>query len=85
MSRTYIERVPERIGDLGSLHGLMITCRGCTRGIARERELLVKEWGERGRVADIVKRFVCSNCKAKGRRPGVGVFVVRMKVDAHRE
>lgn len=80
MSRTYVEKVPERLGELGSLHALMITCKGCTRGVARERADLVKDWGEKGRVADLVRRFRCSNCSAKGRRPGVRVAVVRTRV-----
>jgi hypothetical protein len=30
---------------------------------------LVRMWGTEGRVADLMKRLACSNCKAKRKRP----------------
>ncbi|HYD86264.1 MAG TPA: hypothetical protein VEA80_02205 [Vitreimonas sp.] len=65
----YVEKVPEKFGQLSRLRGLYFGCRGCSRGKMFEQTELVRLWGTEGRVADLVKRLVCSNCKAKRKRP----------------
>ncbi len=65
----YVEKVPEKFGQLGRTRGLYFGCSGCSRGKVFEQAELVRLWGTEGRVADLVKRLACSNCKAKRKRP----------------
>jgi hypothetical protein len=59
----------------------MFTCAACTRATSFDRGELVKRWGEEGRVAALVERLGCSNCRAKRRRRAeirvdvIGVYV----------
>jgi hypothetical protein len=65
----YVEKVPEKFGQLGRTRGLYFGCSGCSRGKMIEQTELVRMWGTEGRVATLAKRMVCSNCKAKRKRP----------------
>lgn len=68
--------VPERIGDLAEGQGLMVRCAWCTRGINFGRAELIEEWGKRGRIADVVGRLSCRNCRASGKRSPMSVSVI---------
>lgn len=75
----YVERVPEKFGQLGRTKALYFGCTGCSRGRMFEQSELVQLWGTEGRVADIAKKLVCSNCKARRKRPA-RVYVEVTKV-----
>lgn len=74
----YVPKVPERFGDLDGGYGLMFVCTACTRSVSQTHAELLERFGKEGRVADIVRRFGCSNCKAK--RPGQPTPAVRVEV-----
>jgi hypothetical protein len=75
----YVEKVPEKFGQLSRSRGLYFGCSGCSRGRMFEQTELVRQWGTEGRVADLAKRLVCSNCRAKRkRRPPIYVEVTRV-------
>lgn len=65
----YVEKVPEKFGQLGQTRGLYFGCTGCSRGKMFEQAELIRLWGTEGRVADVAKRLSCSNWKAKRKRP----------------
>jgi hypothetical protein len=65
----YVEKVPEKFGQLSRSRGLYFGCSGCARGKMFEQAELVRLWGVEGRVEDVAKRLTCSTCKAKRKRP----------------
>ncbi len=79
----YVEKVPEKFGQLRPHRGLYFGCAGCSRGRMIERAELLRLYGIEGRVADLMKRLTCSNCKAKrNRRPRIYVEVARVPQSA---